>query len=67
MYDKHKPRREGGDRKFSEMGELLGPQNLKMVELLGPEFFKKTSLSKFSAPQPILSFRSLLYIVFDYK
>ena len=31
----------GGDRKFPKMVELLGTQNLKMVQLLGPEFAPK--------------------------
>ena len=31
----------GGDRKFSKMIELLGPQNRKMVELLGVKFAQK--------------------------
>ena len=39
------------------MLDLLGPQNLKLEELLGPKFAKKA----------FLSLRSLLYIIFDYK
>ena len=61
----------GADRKFSKMVELLVPQNLKMVELLGPKFAKKCHFVQiftvYSAPRPIFIFRSLLYIKFDYK
>ena len=52
----------GGDRKFSKTVELLGPQNLKMVELLEPKFAKKGPFVKnfvaSSAQRPISSFRS---------
>ena len=61
----------GGDRKFSKIVELLGPQNLKMVELLGSKFDYNSHFVKIfvvsSSPRPILSLRSLLYIIFDYK
>ena len=61
----------GGVRKLSKMVELLGPQNLKIVELLGPKFANKGRIVKTftvsSAPRPILSFKSLLYILFDHK
>ena len=57
-----KARIEGDDRKFSKMVELLGPQNRKMVELLGVKFAQKGLFLKiFEAPQPprpILRFRT---------
>ena len=60
----------GGDRKISKMIELLGPQNRKMVELLGVKFAHKGLFLKIFAaplaPQPILSFRTTLYINFDH-
>ena len=58
------------DRKFSKMVELLGPQNRKMVKLLGVKFAQKglffKSFAAPLAPRPILSFRMTLYIKFDH-
>ena len=60
----------GGDRKFSKMVELLGPQNRKMVELLGVQFDQKGLFLEIfatpSAPRPILKFTAALYIKFDH-
>ena len=52
------------------MIEILGTQNLKMIQLLGPKFAKKPFFKLFVlplAPPPILSFRLEFYIIFDYK
>ena len=38
----------GGDGKFSRMVELLGPQNLEMVELVGPKFAQKPLSQNFT-------------------
>ena len=60
----------GGDRKFSKMVELLGPQNRKMVELLGVKFAQKGLFLKiFAEPlalRPILGVRTSLYIKNDH-
>ena len=57
----------GGDPKFSKMVALQGPQNRKMVALQRPKFGQNAFFSLFSASRLILSFRSLLYIIFDYE
>ena len=55
---------------FSKMVELLGPQSRQMVELLGVKFAQKGLLLEIfaapSAPRPILSFRTTIYIKCDH-
>ena len=38
----------GGDRKFSKMVELQGPQNRKKIAVQGPKYAKRDLFSKFS-------------------
>ena len=46
-WKKQKGRRGGGDRKNSKIVAILGPQNHKEVELIGPKIARKGSSQNF--------------------
>lgn len=74
LYAEERARREEGDRMFLQMIELLGHQNLKMVESLEPKFATKGLFFKILAghrrrvvARRNFSLRSQSYIIFKWK